>query len=341
MSVDASPARFDRIQGPVRMTLASRLKSSTASAGRVVVGVVLGVSLAVGLLAGAPNAFAQTAVQDHDHAAIVPATGDGPALWSIADADSTIYLFGTVHVLRPATPWGSAKVDAAFDASDNVIFEIANPDDQAALLPLIQQHGVSPQTPLSSLLTPEEFADLDNAARSIGGTGAGFDAMRPWLAGLMLSVAPLAKAGYDPKSGVEIILKHRAEDAGKPVTGLESLATQVEILANMSETTQLAFLRATLEDFDEATTELDTLVEAWAAGDIATIDRVGVQEMRAASQEIYDAMLVRRNTDWADQIQTILAGSGTTFIAVGSAHLAGDDSVQEILEARGVEVTRR
>jgi uncharacterized protein YbaP (TraB family) len=321
------------------MTLISRLKTTTVAMGRTAVGVALGVSLAAALLAGAPKAFAQDAA--HDHATIVQAAGEGPALWSVSDADSTIYLFGTVHVLRPDTPWGSAKVDAAFDASQNVIFEISNPDDQSALMPLIQQHGLSPQTPLSSLLMPEELAALDTAARSIGGSAAQFDPVRPWLVALSLSVAPLVRAGYDPKSGVELILKHRAEEAGKPVTGLETIDRQVEILAGLSQETQLAFLRSTLEDFDEATTELDTLVDAWATGDVETINRVGVIDMRTASQEVYDALLTRRNTVWADQIQTILAGSGTTFIAVGSAHLAGDDSVQEILEARGVEVTRR
>lgn len=323
------------------MTLISRLKTTTVSMGRTAVGVALGISLAAALLAGAPRAFAQDAGHAHDHAAIVQATGEGPALWSVSDADSTIYLFGTVHVLRPDTPWGSAKVDAAFDASHNVILEISNPDDQAALMPLVQQYGLSPQTPLSSLLTPEELAALDTAARSIGGSAAQFDPLRPWLVALSLSVAPLVKAGYDPKSGVELILKHRAEEAGKPVTGLETIDRQVEILAGLSQDTQLAFLRSTLTDFDEATIELDTLVDAWANGDVETINRVGVIDMRTASQEVYDALLTRRNTVWADQIQSILAGSGTTFIAVGSAHLAGDDSVQEILEARGLEVTRR
>lgn len=322
------------------MSFVRRLKTTTADLGRTAIGVGLGLALAAALLAGAPRAFAQDADHVHDHAAIVPATGAGPALWSVSDADSTIYLFGTVHVLRPSTPWGSAKVDAAFDASDDVIFEISNPDDQAALMPLIQQHGISPQRPLSSLLTPAEIADLDTAARSIGATAAQMDPMRPWLVALSLSVAPLVKAGYDPKSGVELILKHRAEEAGKPVTGLETIDRQVEILAGLSEETQLAFLRSTLHDFDEATTELDTLVDAWAAGDVDTIDRIGVAEMKAESQEVYDALLTRRNTAWADQIQTLLAGSGTTFIAVGSAHLAGDDSVQSILQARGVAVAR-
>lgn len=327
------------------MTFAARLKTSSSHFGRAVLDTARIGGLTIALLAGPVPALAQEAATDadahaHDHAPVAPAPGDGPALWSISDADSTLYLFGTVHVLRPDTAWGSAKVDAAFEASDDLILEISNPDDQAALLPLIRQHGLS-QTPLSSLLTPEEAADLDAAARTMGGSAAGFDGFRPWLAALTLSVAPLARAGYDPLSGVELILKHRAEDAGKPVTGLETIDHQVEILAGLPEEIQLAFLRSTLRDFDQATTELDALVAAWAAGDVETLERIGVDEMKAESQEVYDALLTRRNAEWADRIQTLLEGSGTTFIAVGSAHLAGEDSVQAMLERRGVAVTRR
>lgn len=320
------------------MKLASMLKSSVARVGRSAAGVALGLGLTVALLTSAPaDAFAQTA----SPAAVPQAQGDGPALWVIHDADSTLYLFGTVHVLRPTTAWGSPKIDAAFDASQNVIFEISNPDDQAAIQPLMAQYGMSPDRPLSSLLTAAELAELDVAAQSIGATAAQLDPLRPWLVSLSLSVAPLVRAGYDPQSGVELILKRRAEAAGKPVSGFETIDEQVRILATLSEETQLAFLRTTLESFEEATTELDALVAAWASGDVEGIERLGVDEMRSASEEIYQALLVRRNANWADQIQTLLAGSGTTFIAVGSAHLAGDDSVQEILEDRGVTVTRQ
>lgn len=320
------------------MKLGSMLTSSVARVGRTAAGAALGLGLTVTLLASAPaDAFAQAAAP----AAVPAAQGDGPALWVIKDEDSTLYLFGTVHVLRPTTAWGSAKVDAAFDASQNVIFEISNPDDQAAIQPLIGQYGVSPDRPLSSLLTAEEIAALNTAAQSIGATAAQLDPLRPWLVGLTLSVAPLMRAGYDPQSGVEMILKARAEAAGKPVSGFETIDEQVRILATLSEETQVAFLRAALESYKDATTELDALVNAWAEGDVEGIERLGVDEMRSASEEIYQALLVRRNANWADQIQTLLAGSGTTFIAVGSAHLAGDDSVQEILEDRGVTVTRQ
>lgn len=317
------------------MTFTDRLKSVAANAGRLAAGTALGLGLFVAV-AGVP-AFAQEAPEIR---AVPQAAGEGPALWVIRDADSTLYLFGTVHILRPTTAWGSAKVDAAFDSADDIWFEIANIDDQSAAAPLVQQFGISMDRPLSSLLSAEELSGLDAAARSIGASAAQMEPMRPWLAALTLSVAPLVKAGYDPTSGVELILKARADAAGKPVRGLETMEQQIRILAGMSEEAQVGFLRSTLEQFDEATTLLDGLVEAWATGDVEAIERLGIADMREASEEVYQAMLVRRNTDWADQIQAHLEGSGVSFIAVGAAHLAGEDSVQAILAARGVEVSR-
>lgn len=322
------------------MTLRQRLKTTASTLGRLTLGAVLGLGLAAAVISPVhaqvvtpPVAEAAPAVR-----AIPPAEGRGPALWVIRDEDSTLYLFGTVHLLRPTTGWGTARIDAAFDSADTVVLEISNPDDEAAVVPLVMQHGLSPATPLSSLLNAEEVAALDAAAQTIGLSAAQMDPFRPWFAALTLSVAPLQKAGYDPASGVELLLKARAEAAGKPVTGFETIDEQIRILAGFPEETQLAFLRSTLDAFEDATVELDRLVEAWAAGDVEAIETIGVQPMRESGEELYQALLVRRNTNWADQIQTMLEGSGTAFIAVGSAHLVGDDSVQAILERRGVQI---
>jgi len=317
------------------MKLSAVLKTSASNLARAAVGAAGGLALFFAI-SGAPG---QALAQDVAPAAAHPAIqGQGPALWVVKDADSTLYLFGSIHVLRPTTGWASPRVTQAFDSASDIWFEISNPDDQAAIMPLIQQHGLSPQTPLSSRLTPEEIAELDEAAKAIGASAAQMDIMKPWLAALSLSVAPLVKAGYDPKSGVEMALKARAEAAGKPIHGFETLDKQIGMLANLPDETQLAFLRETLKNYDEATTMLDTMVSAWAQGDVATLDRVAVQEMKSDSPELYKVLLVERNTDWANQIQTLLQGSGTAFIAVGAAHLAGEDSVQAILKSRGVTV---
>ena len=321
------------------MTFMTRLKTSASDLARTAVGAAFGVALTAALVGSVPTtAFAQSPA---GVTAPAPrAEGAGPALWVIRDADSTIYLFGTVHVLRPTTAWGSDAVDAAFDSATRLILEVANPDDQAAAMPLIQQYGISPATPLSSLLTADEMAALDVAARSMGMTAAQLDPLRPWLAALTLSVAPLTKAGYDPQSGVDLLLKARAEAAGIPVSGFETIDEQLRILAGFPEAGQLDFLRSTLEDMDDATVELDKLVSAWADGDVETIEAVGVAPMRDESELMYQSILVNRNVNWAGQIETLLDGSGTVFIAVGAAHLAGDDSVQTKLAERGITAER-
>lgn len=317
------------------MTTLETLKTSTVAFGRRLMGTAaaaaLGLGLGLAVIAGAP-----APVMAQDAAA---QTGQ-PALWVIRDADSTIYLFGTVHLLRPETAWHSPVVNQAFDSADQIWFEIENPDDRAAAIPLVQRYGIDLETPLSSRLNAEEQGQLDAMAEAMGMSGAMLEPMRPWLAALTLSVAPLTKAGYDPQSGVELVLRARALEAGKPIDGLETIEEQLQILAGMSEDAQMAFLRSVLSDYENATVELDRLVEAWAAGDVETLEDIGVTQMRAEGEEFYQALLVKRNANWAGQIDTMMDGEGVIFIAVGAAHLAGDDSVQALLEQRGYTVER-
>ncbi|MBW8303320.1 MAG: TraB/GumN family protein [Brevundimonas sp.] len=290
-----------------------------------------GLALALLVGAGVP-AVAQDAAS-----AVTPAEGQGPALWIVSDTDSTLYLFGTMHLLRPTTGWGTERVDRAFASASHLIMEVDSPEDQAALLPIIREHGLSPDRPLSSLLTAGEIAALDAAARTIGTSAGGMEPMRPWLAGVTVQSASIIRAGYAVESGVEPILKARADAAGMTVSGFETPDEQIRMLAGFPEEGQLIYLRSALDDFGKAQTEVDQLVEAWASGDVETIRALAVDPLRETPL-LYDALLVRRNTNWANQIETLLDGSGTAFIAVGALHLAGEDSVQQILLGRGVEV---
>lgn len=268
------------------------------------------------------------------------AAGDGPALWVIRDADSTVYLFGTFHMLRSGTAWGSDKVDAAFDSASEVWFEVTNPDDQAALAPIMGQYGLSPETPLSSLLTAEELARLDAAARGLGASAAQMDPMRPWLAAMMVGSAPLARAGFDPAQGVELNLRGRAVAAGKTVRGFETIDQQIGGLARMSEAGQLTYLRHYLSSESMAAPAMERAVAGWIAGDLGALERFADDNGRSISEETHQVFVARRNADWADQIETLLQGSGTAFIAVGAGHLVGEDSVQTLLAADGVTATR-
>lgn len=296
-------------------------------------------ALAAVLLAPTTPALAQTAPAAADPAAVVAApAGSGPRLWVVKDEDSTLYLFGTVHVLKPETPWGSATLDRAFASADEYWFEIADLNDAAGAVPIIQAKGISPDRPLSSLLTAEEQADLDAAARSIGATAAQLDPLRPWFAALQLAMASLTKAGYLPQNGGDQALHARAAATAKPIKGFETMPQQIGFIADMSEEAQLAMLRSGLKEFDQAPEFLGRMVGAWSTGDVDGLDALIGQEMKAESPEMYEVMLTRRNTDWTNQIVALLEGSGTAFISVGAGHLAGSDSVQAMLAKRGVAV---
>ncbi|WP_313102561.1 TraB/GumN family protein [Brevundimonas sp.] len=299
----------------------------------------LTVGAALSALLLAPSAMAQASSAAPAAVVAAPA-GSGPGLWVVKDEDSTLYLFGTVHVLKPDTPWGTARVDRAFASADEYWFEIADLSDQSGVMPIIQAKGVSPDRPLSSLLTAEEMAELDAAARTVGATAAQLDPLRPWLASLQLALASIQKAGYVAANGGDQILHARAAAAGKPIKGFETAPQQIGFVADMTEDAQLALLRSGLKEFDQADAMLGRMVSAWSAGDVETLDRLIGQEMKAESPEMYAVMLTRRNQAWADQIQTLLAGSGTAFISVGAGHLAGADSLQAQLEQRGIRVER-
>lgn len=297
----------------------------------------LSVGAALSALLLAPSAMAQAPAAEPVTVTAAPA-GSGPGLWVVRDADSTLYLFGTVHVLKPDTPWGTARVDQAFASADEYWFEIADLANQDGVMPLIQAKGISPDRPLSSLLTAEEMADLDAAARTVGATAAQLDPLRPWLASLQLALASIQKAGYVASNGGDQILHARAAAAGKPIKGFETAPQQIGFIADMSEPAQLAMLRSGLKEFDQADAFLGRMVTAWSTGDVDGLDVLIGQEMKAESPEMYAVMLTRRNENWADQIQTLLAGSGTAFISVGAGHLAGADGLQAQLEQRGIRV---
>lgn len=309
---------------------ASRLESTAA-------GIALSLAACAVLFAGDAHA---AEVQAAAPAPIARAAGDGPALWVIRDADSTIYLYGTVHTLKPGTAWGSDKVDAAFNSASELWMELVDPNDQSELGPLIQQYGARPGEPLSSWLTPEEKTAFDAAVRGMGADPAQIDPFRPWFAALMIATGPLNTAGFDPKLGVELDLRARALAAGKPIRGFETVGQQIRGLALMSDENQKVYLRHYLKTWNTAAADLDRAVAGWAVGDQAALEAFAWENGRAISEETHQTFLARRNADWAGQIETLLQGSGVSFIAVGAAHLAGDDSVQDLLAARGVTVTR-
>jgi uncharacterized protein len=263
-----------------------------------------------------------------------------PILWQAKIGNSTIYLFGTVHLLPSDTNWRFPALDQALSQSKSLYIELTD-DDQASIAPLILRYGLDTEHPLSTQLSQSENDALAKAAQVAGLPGGAqtLQPMKPWLAALTLSVAPLLKAGMDPSQGVDKQLKTDMTAAGKPVYGLETAEQQIQFLANLSSPMQLAFLRDTLRDVDQSTEELRSLVGEWKQGNVAAIAKLENDELKTREPELYQQLIVERNENWAAKIKDMMIRQpGTVFIAVGAAHLAGPDSVQAQLAKLGVVV---
>ncbi|HKT18561.1 MAG TPA: TraB/GumN family protein [Stellaceae bacterium] len=265
-----------------------------------------------------------------------------PALWVAKGSHATVYLFGTIHLLKPHQAWGSPAIEKALMASQELWLEVPDPDDQAEAQKLAAQLGYDPQHPLSTKLAPPDLARLDAAAKSLGIAQGEkvFEPMRPWFVSVALEGAIVAHAGYDPDRGVEQQLLHDESLVNKPVHGFETFAQQMHFFSNMSTPLEVDLLRNTLQDFSKGASQLDAVVDAWQKGDDAGIARIMVDEVKQPFPQLYRTILVNRNLAWAGVIAKMLQGSGVTFIAVGAAHLAGPDSVQAALERQGITVER-
>lgn len=264
-----------------------------------------------------------------------------PALWVVKSRTATVFLFGTIHLLKPDARWETPRIRDAFERSDELWLEVPDGGDAAAAEPAVNRLGFDRRTPLTEKLTPFDRDRLAADARTLDEPLSDFEPMRPWLAAVRLSIAPLVKAGYDPEAGVDRILKRQADLAQRPVKAFETVEQQIRYLADLPERLQLSALHLALDAFGRDAVRLEATERAWEAGDTGAIwGALDADDMRRASPRLYKALLVARNRAFADGVARRLRGRGTVFVAVGAGHMAGPDGLPALLARRGLQVRR-
>lgn len=267
-------------------------------------------------------------------------TDADPALWVVKDADTTIYMLGTVHVLKPGLSWFDAAVKDAFDESDEMVIEVIQPTDQDAVMKVMMPLAIDPDGPPLTQKLPEAARPKYAAAMtSLGMPPVALDQFEPWYAAVVLGLLPLQKAGYDPASGVEMQLTAAAKAANKPVSALEGFEEQLGFFDTMPESDQIGLLVSTVDEFGQIGPTLDRMVERWGAGDSDALAKE-MNDQLGTLPNVQKILLTDRNDRWADWIKARLDKPGTVFMAVGAGHLAGKGSVQDALTKRGIKTER-
>jgi uncharacterized protein len=262
-----------------------------------------------------------------------------PALWKVSDADTTIYLFGTIHLLPKDLAWQSPKIVAAMQASRELYLETVL-DDPAKSGAVLRDLGMTAGLPPLLERVPEsKRAALQKVVEKSGVPLAILDKFETWAAALTIASASLRDLPVSPEYGAEAVLTQRFRAEKKPVAGLETPAEQLGFFDSLPEAAQRKFLESIAEEDSSQRAEFDAMIAAWSAGDVKKIALTFDDELKL-TPELTETLLKQRNRNWAAWIVDRMKKPGTLFVAVGAGHLAGAGSVEDLLAQQKVKVVR-
>ena len=266
-----------------------------------------------------------------------------PALWLLADEDTKIYMFGTVHILPPQLEWRSPAIDRVIEEADELVLEVTESDARTAMESLENEVLLGKDVPLTQRVSPDRRQALRSLLDRSGMPVESFDGLQTWVAAMVIGMAAnmapgqWAKAQGQPPSGVEEVLEAEFSRRRRPISAVETPQMQLGFFSDLPHPVQRRLLEQTIDAVvASGDTPADPAEAQWLIGDVEGI----AAEMEVLPPELFAVLLTQRNRAWTQWLIDRLERPGTILFAVGAGHLAGRDSLQSMLEGRGVDVVR-
>lgn len=268
------------------------------------------------------------------------ARSDDGMVWAIEGETNTVYLVGSIHLLRASDYPLPTSIQAAYDDAERIVMELDMDDlDQMALAATLMREGMAAPGENLEAVLGDDFARASEMAADAGVSLGFMDRFEPWLAAMMIQQMAMMAQGFDPEAGVEMYITREADEDGKPIEGLETAEEQLAFLSGMETDDQIEMLMQTLEELDNFDEVTEGLVSAWRNGDVETMINDLLAPM-SENQDVAEAILWQRNREWIDDIEALMTLDDDVMVLVGAAHLVGDDSVNDLLSERGHTLKR-
>ena len=268
---------------------------------------------------------------------------DRHVLWTVAGKHNTVYLLGSIHVLRASDGGLPAVADAAYADAEHLVMEIDMDDALAqpeALAGTMQRTALLPPGQTLRSVLGEDYPKVQKHAADAGLDLAMVDGYAPWFVAITMMAIELAKRGFSPELGIEQTLTARATADHKPIVGLETPEQQFAVLGSLPLAQQKHFLLMTLEEVDQVDAELNDLLAAWKSGDTQKLASLLSKEFDEFP-ELYRPLTEDRNRAWLPRIEDMLDDDDDYLVVVGALHLVGHNSVVELLQQAGYKVTQQ
>jgi uncharacterized protein len=272
--------------------------------------------------------------------ALADGGGDG-LVWVVRGEHNTVYIAGSVHLLRPDGAPLPAPLERAYREAESLLMEIDLDDlDPTAGARFTAAHAVyGADRSLRDALGESRWKKTADLAQQLGLPLAVIERFEPWAVALLLSVAQLQQAGMSIEAGVEQQLLRRAGADAKPINGLETLEQQLQLFDGLDEAAQIRFLEMAVDDAASVSAQLDSIDAAWRAGreqDLAQL----LRDEYARFPELFQLLVDRRNAAWIEPLRALLTRRDDVLVVVGALHLVGEGSVIDLLRRAGLEPER-
>ena len=261
-------------------------------------------------------------------------------LWRIQSKKNTVYVLGSIHLLKKDVYPLSRTIEGAFEKSDVLAVEADVSDINRLDLQKLMASAFYPASDsLEKHVSGKTFNLIKEETARAGLPMEMVYNQKPWFLALTLESIELMKSGYDPNYGIDKHFLSKAEGR-KKISELESLDYQIDLLAGLNDEEQELFLLYTLRELKILVQEVDKLVDAWKSGAVekmeSTITKSLAEDRRFYT--IYDKLIYKRNRNMSQKIEGYLKTNGTYFVVVGAAHLLGDKGIIQLLKDKGYSV---
>lgn len=263
-------------------------------------------------------------------------------LWSIETGKNTVYLLGSLHILKnDSFPLGVEIEDAYMD-SKKIVLEtdldsINNPEFQAKMITL----GLYPEgQTLAQNVSRETYRLLEKKLVAVGLPVAHFNRFRPWVSALALTFMEFQRLGFDPSYGIDTHFFNKAKKDGKEIIVLETMDYQLGLFTKMGKAEQESFLRQALKDLEVIDTMASEMVSSWKTGDVDKLNSI-IKSSFKAHPGIYNRFIIQRNKRWISRIEDLMRQDENVLVIVGAGHLVGTESILELLKKKGYKIVRR
>lgn len=260
----------------------------------------------------------------------------GSPVWAIRGDHNTVYLAGSVHLLKANDAALPAAFDRAYAGSRTLVMELdLGKVDPMAAAGWMMEHGALPEgSNLRKAIGEERYRRVATEAGRLGLPMEMADQLAPWVLGLQLMELQYAQLGFDSQAGVEQQLEHRAQTDGKPTAGLETLSEQLGLFEALSPEEQAKFLDLIVTEMRDVGSDTQAVVTAWRAGDAAKLASLLGDEYKSFPA-LYRALVTDRNRRWVPQIEKLLKEKDNYFVVVGALHLVGDGGLLDLMRRDG------